>query len=295
MPVISRAKSPQIRKYAMAYLFIAPLVISSVAFIFGPMVVSFWWSFTDYNGISSPHFVGFKNYVSLFSDPFFLAALRNTTLFVALGMLVGPALGLITALMLNRKVRFQAFFRTAYFLPVMTSAIVVAMVWRLLYDPNGILNYAFGAFGIKPVNWLTDPHVVMFAIAAASIWQGFGFETVIFLAALQSIPRELYEAATLDGAGSWRKFWNVTMPGLTHVLFFVFCVGIIGSFQVFDIPYALMNGSHTPNQDMITMVYYLFCKFRDLKLGYASSIAYVLFVILMLVSLFQWFITERKK
>lgn len=274
--------------HVMAYAFIAPLVLGSVAFIFAPMVLSFWWSLTDYNGITAPNFVGLKNYVDLFGDPKFRASLVNTCLFVTLGMAVGPALGLATALLLNMKVKLQGFFRTAYFLPVMTSSIVVALVWRLLYNNNGILNYLLGSLGIGPIAWLSNPKLAIFSITAAGIWQGFGFETVVFLAALQSIPKELHEAAKLDGAGPWQRFLHVTLPALRPVMFFVFCVGIIGSFQVFDLPYALMNAKPNPGPEYATLVYYLFAKFRDLRLGPASAIAYVLFLILLVISVIQW-------
>jgi len=272
----------------MAYLFIAPVVIGSVVFIFGPMFVSFWWSFTDYNGIAAPHFVGLKNYVGLFADAKFLAALRNTTLFVVLSMAAGPALGLGTALLLNMKVKCQGFFRTAYFLPVMASSIVVAMIWRLLYNVNGVLNYLLNTIGLASVAWLSNPKITMVSITAAAIWQGFGFETVIFLAALQSIPKELYEAATIDGAGPWQRFRSITLPSLRPVLFFVFCVGFIGAFQVFDLPYSIMKSQSNPGPEYATLVYYLFSKFRDLRLGQASAIAYILFAILMFISFIQW-------
>lgn len=281
-------------RLAMPYLFVAPVILGSLAFVFIPMIMSFWWSLTDYNGITEPHFIGMKNYVALAGDAKFRASLLNTGIYTVLGMVAGPALGLATALMLNQKVRMQGFFRTAYFLPVMTSSIVVAMVWRLLYNSNGLLNYLLKSLGLDPVAWLSNPDLVIFSITAAGIWQGFGFETVVFLAALQSIPKEHYEAARLDGAGPWRQFIHVTLPGLRSVLFFVFCVGIIGSFQVFDLPYSLMNAAPNPGPEYSTLVYYLFAKFRDLRLGYASAIAYVLFIVLLAVSLLQWRFSRRE-
>lgn len=272
----------------MAYLFILPLLLSSVVFTFGPMLVSLWWSLTDYNGIQPPHFVGLKNYLDLPADENFRAAVVNTLIFTVVSMSIGPALGLATALLLNTKVKFQGFFRTAYFLPVMTSTIVVALVWRLLYNASGILNYLMEHLGLQTVAWLSDPKVVIFSVTIASIWQGFGFETVVFLAALQGIPKELYEAARLDGASGWQQFWNVTLPGLRPVLFFVFCVGIIGSFQVFDIPFAIMGSTSNPAPSYTTLVYDIFAKFTKLQLGPASAVSYVLFVGLLLISLLQW-------
>ena len=207
-------------------------------------------------------------------------------------MLIGPTLGLITAIMLNQKVRFRAFFRTAYFLPVMTSLVVVSTIWRMLYNRNGLLNLALGVIGLEPIHWLSDPHWALFSIVIASVWQGFGFETVIFLAALQGIPAELYEAASLDGANAWQRFLHITLPSLRPVLIFIYIIGIIGSFQIFDQVFVMTSGG--PAYSTTTLVYYLYSKFMDLRLGYASAIAYVLFGILAVFSFLQWwFFTER--
>jgi ABC-type sugar transport system permease subunit len=286
--------SRAVRKYYMAYLFIAVPVATSIAFLLIPMITSFWWSFNEYSGLQPPTFVGLQNYIKLLTkDPIFLKALRNTTVFVILGMGIGPTLGVITALMLNQKIRFQSLFRTAYFLPVMTSLVVVATLWRLLYNRNGLLNIMLGAVGLGPIGWLSDPHWTLFSIAIASIWQGFGFETVVVLAALQAIPQELYEAATVDGANAWQRFWNVTFPALRPVLLFIYIYGIIGSYQVFDQVFVMTSGG--PVYSSTTLVYYLFTKFQDLQLGYASAIAYILFVILVIFSFLQWrFFRERE-
>lgn len=286
-------KHTKYRMYILGYIFIAPLLLSSIIFLFVPMIISLYWSFTDFNGVSKPAFVGLKNYVALFSDTAFLWALRNTTVYVFFGMLIGPLCGLITALFLNTKIRGQMLFRTAYFLPVMTSTIVVAMIWRLLYNENGVFNFIITCLDGQPVGWLSNPKIVLYSITSASIWQGFGFETVVFLAALQNIPREHYEAATIDGASAFTQFRVITFPALHPVFFFVYCVGLIGSFQVFDLPYALMQSTPNPGLSYITLVYMLFSKFRRLELGYASAIAYVLFCILVLISFIQWYVEQR--
>ena len=200
-------------------------------------------------------------------------------------MIIGPTLGLLTALMLNQKVRFQSIFRTAYFLPVMTSLVVVSTIWVMLYNRNGLFNAVLESFGFAKVGWLSDPSVALISIALASIWQGFGFETVVFLAALQSIPRELYEAAMMDGAGEWAQFRHITLPSLRAVILFVYIIGIIGSYQVFDQVFVMTSGG--PVYSTSTIVYYLYDKFRDLRLGYASAIAYILFAILVLFSYIQ--------
>jgi ABC-type sugar transport system permease subunit len=271
----------------MAYLFIAVPVLSMIIFLFAPMIVSFYWSLCDYSGLQAPKFIGLGNYIKLLSgDKIFIQALWNTVLFVLMGMSFGPTLGLLTALLLNQKVKFQSFFRTAYFLPVMTSLVVVSTIWMMLYNRNGIFNSVLTGLGLGRVSWLSDPNLALVSVAIASVWQGFGFETVIFLAALQSIPLELYEAAEIDGANTVQKFFNVTLPGLRSVLTFVYIYGIIGSFQTFDQMYVMTAGG--PIHRTTTLVYYLFTKFQDLRLGYASAIAYVLFIILAILSFIQW-------
>jgi len=275
-----------VKKYAMPYLFIAVPVISLIVFLIIPMVVSLWWSFNDYSGLNSPKFVGLNNYVELLTkDKIFTKGLVNTTMFVLLGMSIGPTLGLLTALMLNQKVRFRSLFRTAYYLPVMTSLVVVSTIWLMLYNRNGLINSVLQTFGLAKVGWLSNPHVALISIVIASVWQGFGFETVVFLAALQSIPRELYEAAMIDGAGGGAQFRYITLPALRPVIVFVYIIGIIGSYQVFDQIYVMSSGG--PVYSTTTIVYYLFSKFMDLRLGYASAIAYILFAILVVFSYLQ--------
>ncbi len=279
-------------QYLVAYLFIAVPLVWTTVFLFIPMLVSLFWSFTDYNGIQALHFIGLQNYLELFKDSTFLAALRNTTLFVALGMSIGPSLGLLSALLLNQSRRFQGFFRTAFFMPVMTSLVVVSTIWIMLYNRSGIFNAVLQTVGLRTVNWLSDPAWALFSLIIASVWQGFGFETVVFLAALQDIPRELYEAARIDGASAVDTFWYVTLPALRPVLLFVFIYGIIGSYQLYDMVYVMTEGG--PAYSTTSLVYYLVRKFQDLQIGYASAIAYVLFVILVFFSFVQYrFVSER--
>jgi ABC-type sugar transport system permease subunit len=276
-----------LRKYLAAYLFIAVPVIWSLAFLFIPMIVSLVWSFMNYDGLHPAQFIGLKNYTDLlFHDSIFRHALTNTTLFVLLGMSIGPTLGLFTALLLNQKTRFQGFFRTAYFLPVMTSLVVVSTIWIMLYNRQGLLNTLLANLGLGPIGWLSDPKWSLFSIIIASVWQGFGFETVVFLAALQNIPKEYYEAAIIDGANSRQALWYITIPSLRSVILFVYIYGIIGSYQVFDQVFVMTRGG--PIYSTTTLVYYLFQKFQDLRLGYASAIAYILFIILVIFSFLQW-------
>ncbi len=293
MAAVPRRWNHFIQKYSMAYLFIAVPAVSMVVFLFIPMIVSFWWSFNDYSGLQPPTFVGLDNYIRLLTeDPTFKHTLLNTTLFVLMGMGIGPTVGLLTALLLNQNVRFQAFFRTAYYLPVMTSLVVVSTIWVMLYNQNGLFNTFLTRLGLPAIGWLSDSRFALLSVALASIWQGFGFETVVFLAAMQSIPREHYEAAMLDGANAFARFWYITLPALRPVILFVYIIGIIGSYQVFDQIYVMTSGG--PVYSTSSMVYFLFIKFRDLRLGYASAVAYILFAILVVFSFVQWrFFRER--
>ncbi len=292
--VLRSSRAPKMGKYAMPYLFIAVPVLSTLVFLLIPMVVSFWWSLNDYSGIQPPRFIGLQNYIELFTeDKYFIQSLWNTTVFVLLGMGIGPTLGLLTAILLNQKVYFQSLFRTAYYLPVMTSLVVVSTIWVMLYNQNGLFNTILTNFGFKAVGWLSNPNVALVSVVIASIWQGFGFETVIFLAALQSIPLELYEAAMIDGANGFQKFRYITLPSLRYVIAFVYIYGIIGSYQVFDQVFVMTNGG--PVHSTSTVVYYLFSKFQDLRLGYASAIAYILFAILVIFSYIELRLSREKE
>jgi ABC-type sugar transport system permease subunit len=289
----SRRLNRSVQKYAVGYTFIAVPLLSLTVFLFIPMVVSLWWSLNDYSGLTAAKFVGLNNYIKLLTDDkIFAKSLVNTTVFVLLGMSIGPTLGLLTAMMLNQNVRFRSLFRTAYYLPVMTSLVVVSTIWVMLYNQNGLFNTILQNLGLHKVGWLSDPHVALISIAIASIWQGFGFETVIFLAALQSIPRELYEAAMIDGAGGWAQFRFITLPSLKPVILFVYIIGIIGSYQVFDQVFVMTSGG--PVYSTTTIVYYLFDKFMDLRLGYASAIAYILFAILVVFSFLQMRLSRER-
>ena len=268
-----------------AYVLVAPAILASLVFLYIPMIFSGYWSFTKYNGLAPAEWVGLANYTELFRDPEFIKALWNTVLFVLFGMGIGPLLGLFTALLLNQKVRFRAFFRTAYFLPVMTSLVVVATIWKILLNEHGIINQILGVFGVPALGWLGSTTAALPAVAVTSIWQGFGFETVVFLAALQAIPRDYYDAAKVDGATYRQQLRHVTLPGLRPTIMFVYMIGIIGSFQVFDQIFVMTNGG--PINSTRTIVFDLYDRFYSLQLGEASAVAYVLLVILATLSFIQ--------
>ena len=275
-----------------AYLLVAPAIVSSLVLLYIPMIFSGYWSFTKYNGLAPPTWVGLDNYVTLLHDDRFLKALLNTVIFVILGMGIGPVLGLLSALLLNRSVRLRSFFRTAFFLPVMTSLVVVATIWKVLLNQRGLVNQFLGLLHLPQESWLGNPATALPSVVVTSIWQGFGFETVVFLAALQSIPQDLYDAALVDGATAWQKFRYVTLPALRPTIMFVFIIGIIGSFQVFDQIFVMTAGG--PINSTRTLVFDLYDRFSSLKLGEASAVAYVLLAILATLSYIQMRVFEER-
>jgi multiple sugar transport system permease protein len=282
----------RVRAGLPGYVLIAPAVLATVVFLLVPMVVSAYWSLTEFNGIRPPTFVGLQNYVDLLSDERFLRALQNTTFFVVMGMGIGPVLGLGSAILLNNSLRLRGLFRSAFFLPTMVSLVAVAAVWKMLYQDQGLINQVLAFFGLPGHAWLNDPTTALPAVVVTSIWQGFGFETVVFLAALQSIPREYYDAARVDGAGAWAQFRHVTLPGLRATIVFVYIIGIIGSFQTFDQVFVMTQGG--PVGSTRTVVYDLIEEFNRLNLGTASAIAYILLIILAALSFVQMrFFEER--
>jgi multiple sugar transport system permease protein len=275
-----------------AYVMIAPAIIAALAFLYVPMIFSGYWSFTKYSGLGHPKWVGLDNYTKLFADEDFRKALWNTVVFVLLGMGIGPVLGFLSALLLNQAVRLRGFFRAAYFVPVMTSLVVVATIWKVLLTDQGIINEIFSFFGLPTREWLDNTSTALPAVVVTSIWQGFGFETVVFLAALQSIPRDLYDAARVDGASFWQQVRHVTLPALRPTIMFVYIIGIIGSFQVFDQIFVMTAGG--PINSTRTLVFDLYDRFNHLDLGEASAVAYVLLVILAVLSYVQIAIFERR-
>jgi multiple sugar transport system permease protein len=279
--------------FYIPYFFLAPALITLTVFFFLPVIAALTMSFTDYDIYSLTHlkwarFVVFKNYQNLLSDPLFWKALFNTTYFV----LVGGPLTIITALMAalalnSRLLRFRAFFRLTLFLPVVTTLIAVAVVWRYLYHPRfGIINYLLGFIGIQPVDWLGDPHWAMPALILLAVWKNFGYYMIIFLAGLSSIPEHLYESAHLDGATGWQQFRYITLPSLAPTTAFVTIITIIGYFQFFAEPYVMTQGG--PVNATLSVVLYLYRQgFQWWRMGYASAIGFVLFLIIFTLSIVQ--------
>jgi multiple sugar transport system permease protein len=277
----------------VAWAFLAPGLFLIGVFFFLPVAAALLLSFTDFDiyavgNLENARFVGFGNYANLMRNPLFWTALRNTFYFVLVGGPLSVAVSLGAALLVNaRLARFKPFFRAVYFAPVVTTLVAVAVVWRYIYHPRyGLLNYALGWFGIGPVDWLGDPTWAMPAIIFLAVWKNFGYNMIIFVAGLQAIPDELYEAAHIDGAGALRRFRHVTMPALGPTFLFVGVITMIGYFQLFAEPYVMTQGG--PLKSTLSVVLLMYEEgFRWWRMGYAAAIAFVLFVIILAGTLVQ--------
>ena len=277
-----------------AWFFLAPALALIGVFFFLPVAASLLLSVTDFDlyGIANPgntRFVGFDNYARLLQTPDFWNALRNTLYFAFVGGPLTIAVSLGAALLLNSKlVRFKGFFRTIYFTPFVTTLVAVAIVWRYLYHTRyGFFNYALSIFGIAPVDWLGDPHWAMPAIILMAVWKSFGYNMLIFIAGLQAVPEELYDAAAIDGAGPFRRFFSITLPMLAPTLVFVTVITMIGYFQLFAEPYVMTQGGPLRSTTSVVLLMYEE-GFRWWRMGYAAAIAFVLFIVILLATLVQF-------
>jgi len=271
-------------------LFIAPAVLGTLIFIVIPVFASFAISLTHWNLIGRPDFVGFDNYIELFSDKEFYQVLFNTFYYAVAVTVLGIIIPLGLAVVLNKKLLGTSFLKSAYFIPFVTPMIVVAVVWEWIFDPgNGILNWMLGGLNVK---WLYDSLLAMPALIIVSVWKNIGYNMVIFLAGLQGIPDSVDEAANIDGATELRQFFYITLPLLSPTVFFVMIITTIASFQVFDLIYLMTEGG--PQNSTTVMVYWMYKNaFEFFKLGKASAIAYVLFFIILLLTLIQWKIRKK--
>jgi multiple sugar transport system permease protein len=274
-----------------AWLFILPAFLGTLIFIIIPVIGSFGISLMKWDLIGTPEYVGFDNYIELFNAKDFYEVLWNTFYYAFVTTVFGIIIPLVLAVALDRKIKGSGFFKTAYFLPFVTPMIVIAIVWAWIFDPNfGILNWFLGV-GDK-ITWLYDKDFAMPAVILVSIWKNIGYNMVIFLAGLQAIPESLNEAAEIDGATGMKKFFTVTLPLLSPTVFFVMVMTTISSFQVFDLIYLMTEGG--PQNSTMVMVYWLYKNaFEYFKLGTASAIAYVLFMIIFVLTVIQW-ITRKK-
>ncbi len=287
-------QSKRARKEAFeGFLFILPWAIGYLIFRFGPLLYSLFLSFTDYRGSGAPTFIGPDNYVYMLTkDPRFIDSVRSTFLFVAAFLPLSLIVGLGIALLMNKRVRGISLFRTLYYLPAVTSGVAVAILWQFVFHKQwGILNGILSWFGVPQIGWLVDPSWVMSAFVLMSLW-GVGSSMIIYLAGLQAIPTELYEAAGIDGAGHVRQFVHITLPMLSPTIFFNLITGLIAAFQIFESAYVMTGGGPKYATYFFGLNIY-FTAFQSLRFGYASTVAWMLFAIIVALTLFV-FSTSRQ-
>ncbi len=284
------ARRPQARA---AWVFVGPALALIAVFFFLPVLAGLLLALTDFDiyaigSAGNARFVGLRNFRQLLNDQDFWTALRNTLYYVLAGGPLSVLTSLGAALLLNAKlVRLRGLFRTIYFAPVVTTLVAVAIVWRYLYHPRyGLLNYVLGWVGISPIDWLGNPHWAMPAIILLSVWKNFGYNMLIFIAGLQAISQDLYEAAGIDGAGPWQRFVHVTLPGLAPTFLFVSVTTMIGFFQLFAEPYIMTQGG--PLKSTTTLVLLMYQEgFRWWRMGVASTLAVVLLLLTLVGTLLQ--------
>lgn len=277
-------KHSKIKQDNTGYWMIAPFYIFLLIFVVLPIIINIFFSFTNFN-LRTFDFVGFKNYLRMFSDQSFIISMKNTIVYTFFTLVFTMILGLITALMFNQKLMGLKFFRTCVYMPHITSMVAVSMIWLWMYDPsNGIFNQLISLIGIQSQQWLYDVNLSMGCIIFMSIWKSLGYYMLIYLAGLQSIPAYLYEAATVDGANAFKHFWYITLPMLRPVSFFLFVTGIINNFKVFEQVMILTNGG--PMNSTTTIVHQIYNRgFIEFQMGYAAALSIVLLAVISAITL----------
>ncbi|MHB0877757.1 MAG: carbohydrate ABC transporter permease [Anaerolineae bacterium] len=262
------------------YLTVSPWVLGFVLFTLGPMLASAWYSFNKWNFISPPEFIGLSNYGQAFGDPLFVKSLVNTAYFSLGSVPLELAFGLLVALVMNNNLKGINAFRSIYYLPAVMSGVAVVLLWRWVFDPKyGMLNQVLALIGIKGPTWIYSPQWVIPAFIVMTLW-GVGGYMVLYLAGLQGVPTELYEAANIDGAGRLRRLFNITLPMISPVIFFNLVMGIIGSFQVFTSSY-IMTAGGPANASLFYVLYLYRQAFQYFNAGYGSALAWILFIVIM--------------
>ena len=289
-----RRMSPRARREALeAYLSISPWLIGFLLFNLGPILASVYFSFTQWTIVRPPVWVGLDNYIRMFTrDPLFWQALKVTSLFVLMSLPLKLVCGVALSLLLNLKVRGMNIYRTIFYFPAVISGVAVSLMWMWLLQPEtGVINTLLDMIGIKGPGWFWDPQWALPSVALMSVWS-VGGSAVIYLAGLQNIPPHLYEAAEIDGAGRWQRFWRITIPLLTPTLFFQLIIEMIGSFKVFTQAFVITQGG--PVKATYFYLFYFYEEaFRNFNMGYASALALVLMIIILAATIFLNYTSER--
>jgi multiple sugar transport system permease protein len=294
---------PRLRRHLTGWVFALPFLVVFAVFLAIPIFASLVLSFTAFGLANlqdwfSADWIGIENYRNLFSDEVFIKSAKNTGIFVIFGVPITLAVGLVAALGLNRGLgKLQGLFRIGYYLPVVTSIVAIAVIWRYLLHPDfGLVNSVLGKFGVDPVNWLGNKSTALGSIIALGVWRNFGFDMVVYLAALQSIDPTLLEAASVDGATTWQKFRRITLPLLRPATLFLAVITTAGYLQLFEEPFVMTGGGPLNSTRSVAMHVYE-QGFKFLNLGYASAIAYALFVVIVVIAFIQFrlFRTEEMR
>ncbi|MGD6964481.1 carbohydrate ABC transporter permease [Fictibacillus phosphorivorans] len=275
------------KKWLVISFFLLPNFIGFLVFIGIPILTSLGLSFTKWDLLSTPEFIGLDNYKGIIEDAEFWSALKNTLLFIVAYLPTVLIVALGIAMLLNKNMKGRAFFRAAYFIPVVSSWVAVSLIWKWLFNPTyGLVNYFLSWFGIIGPDWLQDPQWAMIAVVLTSVWKDTGFVMVLFLAGLQNISETYYEAAEIDGASPFKKFLHITIPLLTPTTFFILIISLINSFQVFDQIMIMTEGGPAGSTTVLVQKIYNHA-FRYFEMGYASAVSWVLFLIIFVVTLVQ--------
>ncbi|MHC1737254.1 MAG: carbohydrate ABC transporter permease [Ignavibacteriaceae bacterium] len=287
------------KKFPVALFFLTPSLVVLAVFFFIPVLIALVLSFTDFDiyslsDISNLRFIAFGNYDRLINNPLFWRSLLNTFYFVLAGGPLSVIVSLGAAMLLNSKLlKFKSLTRLFYFLPVVTTLVAVSIVWRYIYHPKfGLLNYILSFISVDPIDWLGDPVFAMPAIIILAVWKNFGYNMIIFLAGLQNIPQELYEAASIEGANAWEQFKAITIPMLAPTTLFISLTTMIGYFQLFAEPYIMTQGG--PLNSTLSIVLYMYQEgFRWWNIGYSSALAFALFIIILTGTVIQFKVSKK--
>lgn len=292
MDPMKKRKKSNWDKYVAGYGFLGANIVGFMMFTLLPVFASLCLAFVSWDILTPPKFVGFENFMILMKDHTFWKSLYNTFYFM-IGIPLNMACSLLLAILVNRKLKGITIFRTIYFLPVVSSMVAIAMVWKWIYNADfGLLNSFLSHFISNPPAWLNSTVWSKPALVIMGTWQSMGYNMLLYLAALQSIPQDLYEAASIDGANKWQQFWAVTWPMLSFVNFFIVIMGVIGTFQSFGTQFVMTQGG--PADSTKTIVYYIYNNaFEWFKMGYASAIAWVLFAMMFGFTLIQWRLSKK--
>ena len=290
---LQRRRTARNRNVA-GWLFIAPVMFGVLAFQIGPVLVSLFVSMTDWSGFTAPKFIGIKNYTTMLTvDADFWHSLAITAVFTVFLVFFSISIGILIALLCNQKVVGVGLFRVAFFTPVVTNVVAIGFVWFWMFEPNsGLINASLAQVGITGPLWLAQPVSALVAVIIVSVWQGVGYPMIIVLSGLQAIPASYHEAAMIDGASAWQRFWRITLPLLTPTIFFLIIWQVISSFQVFGLIYVMTSGGPANATNVLIFQIYQ-AAFSQGRLGYAAAMGWILFLIVGLFTAVQWGLEKR--